>query len=242
MLKKIDTRQKYSEMEKVILKFWKKNKIFEKSVDQRPADKMYSFYDGPPFITGVPHHGTLLSSIVKDCVPRFWTMKGFRVERVWGWDCHGLPAENMVEKKLGIKSKREIEEKVGIEKFVQTCHAETSSIASGWESIVDRIGRWVHFNGAYKTMDKDYMESVWWAFSELYKKGLIYEDVRVSLYCPRCSTPLANFEIAMDHSYQMDKDLAVFVKFEIDSNQPESLLNSKGTNFLVWTTTPLTIA
>ncbi len=233
LLEKIDPRKKYSEMEKEIIGFWKENRIFEKSVEKRSKDKYYSFYDGPPFITGVPHYGTLLSSIVKDAVPRYWTMKGFRVERRWGWDCHGLPAENMVEKKLGIKSKREIEEKIGIAKFNETCLKETSKIADEWEEVIDRIGRWVEFKGAYKTMDKDYMESVWWAFSELFKKGLIYEDVRVSLFCPRCSTPLSNFEIAMDNSYEMDSDPSVFVKMKAKEKE--------NTYFLVWTTTPWTL-
>jgi isoleucyl-tRNA synthetase len=220
-------------MEKEVLSFWKENKTFEKSVSIRSKDKYYSFYDGPPFITGVPHYGTLLSSVVKDAVPRYWTMKGYRVERRWGWDCHGLPAENMVEKKLGIKSKRDIEEKIGIAKFNEICFQETSKIADEWEEVVDRIGRWVEFKNAYKTMDKDYMESVWWAFSELYKKSLIYEDVRISLYCPRCATPLSNFEIAMDNSYEMDSDPSVYVKMKIKGEE--------NVYFLVWTTTPWTL-
>ena len=232
-MKKVSPKQNYSEMEKQVLEFWKKEKVFEKSVESKPEDKIYSFYDGPPFITGVPHYGTLLSSIVKDAIPRFWTMKGYRVDRRWGWDCHGLPAENMVEKKLGIKSKREIEEVVGIQKFNETCFAETSKIADEWENIIDRIGRWVEFKGAYKTMDNDYMESVWWAFSEMNKKGLIYEDVRVSLYCPRCSTPLSNFEIAMDNSYQDDKDPSVYVKLELE--------DEPGKFMIAWTTTPWTL-
>lgn len=238
MFKKVETKQKYSEMEKEVLKFWKKDQTFEKSVKERPKDKMYSFYDGPPFITGVPHHGTLLSSIVKDCVPRYWTMKGYRVERRWGWDCHGLPAENIVEKKLGSKSKKDIEEKIGIEKFNQECYNATSQMSGQWEEIIDRIGRWVEFKGAYKTMDKTFMESVWWAFKELYKKRLIYEDVRVSLYCPRCATPLSNFEIAMDNSYEMDKDPSTFVKFQITNSK---LQTKDDTYFLVWTTTPWTL-
>lgn len=233
MFKKVDTRKKYSEMEKEVIKFWKENKIFEKSLEQRSLEKSYSFYDGPPFITGVPHYGTLLSSIVKDAVPRYWTMKGYRVERRWGWDCHGLPAENMVEKKLGIRSKKEIEEKIGIAKFNEECLRETSQIASEWESVVDRIGRWVEFKNAYKTMDRSYMESVWWAFAQLWKKGLIYEDMRVSLYCPRCSTPLSNFEIAMDNSYEMDSDPSVYIKMKT--------VDEDNTYFLVWTTTPWTL-
>ncbi len=233
MFKKIDPKQNYAEMEKEVLTFWEKEKTFEKSVESRPKDKIYSFYDGPPFITGVPHYGTLLSSVVKDCIPRYWTMRGFRVERRWGWDCHGLPAENMVEKKLGTKSKKDIEEKIGIDKFNQTCLAETSKIAGEWKNIISRIGRWVEFEGAYKTMDNDYMESVWWAFSQLDKKGLIYEDVRVSLYCPRCSTPLSNFEIAMDNSYQEDKDPSVYVKLELE--------DAPGKFMIAWTTTPWTL-
>ncbi len=245
MFKKINPRKKYSEMEKEILNFWKKNKIFEKSVNQRDKKKYYSFYDGPPFITGVPHYGTLLSSIVKDCIPRFWTMKGYRVERRWGWDCHGLPAETMVEKKLGIKNKKEIEEKIGIAEFNRVCLEETSKIASEWEDIIDRIGRWVEFKNAYKTMNVDYMESVWWAFKELFKKGLVYEDMRVSLFCPRCSTPLSNFEIAMDNSYQEDKDPAIFVKFKLKNKFEKKLYSQfkseNETTFLVWTTTPWTL-
>ena len=243
MFKKVDARKKYSEMEKEIEAFWKEDQTFEKSVEARSKDKYYSFYDGPPFITGVPHYGTLLSSIVKDAVPRYWTMKGYRVERRWGWDCHGLPAENMVEKKLGLKSKKDIE-KIGVAKFNEECLKETSKIASEWEEVVDRVGRWVDFKGAYKTMDKGYMESVWWAFSELYKKGLIYEDVRVSLYCPRCSTPLSNFEIAMDNSYEMDSDPSVYVKMRLKTSPQPSPSKGEGagdTYFLVWTTTPWTL-
>jgi isoleucyl-tRNA synthetase len=233
MFKKVDTRKKYSEMEKEVMEFWREDKIFAASVNNRSEDKSYCFYDGPPFITGVPHYGTLLSSIVKDAVPRFWTMKGFRVERRWGWDCHGLPAENMVEKKLGTKSKKDIEEKIGIDKFNEACFAETSKIAGSWEEMIDRIGRWVEMKNAYKTMDKTYMESVWWAFSELHKKGLVYEDVRVSLYCPRCSTPLSNFEIVMDNSYEEDTDTSVYVRVKVKDEE--------NTYFLVWTTTPWTL-
>ncbi len=238
MFKKVDTKQKYSEMEKEVLKFWKKDKTFEKSVEQRSEDKMYSFYDGPPFISGSPHHGTLLSSIVKDCVPRYWTMKGYRVERRWGWDCHGLPAENLVEKKLDSKSKKDIEEKIGIKKFNEECLSAMCEISDEWEAIIDRIGRWIEFKGAYKTMNKDYMESVWWGFKQLYDKDLIYEDVRVSLYCPRCSTPLSNFEIAMDNSYEMDKDPSTYVKLKVKSKK---LKVKEDTYFLVWTTTPWTL-
>ena len=233
MFQPIDNKKKLADLEKEVLAFWNENKIFEKSLENRKDAEQYSFYDGPPFITGVPHWGTLLSSVVKDCFPRFWTMKGYQVERRWGWDCHGLPAEHMVEKKLGTKSKKDIEDKVGIEKFNQTCFEETSRIAGEWEDVIGRIGRWVEFRNAYKTMDKDYMESVWWAFKQLYDKKLVYEDVRISLYCPRCATPLSNFEIAMDNSYQEDTDPTVYVKMKAK--------DWENTYFLVWTTTPWTL-
>ncbi len=229
---KIDPRKKYSAMEQEQLAFWHEHDTFKKSVEQRSKDNAYVFYDGPPFITGVPHYGTLLSSIIKDIVPRYWTMKGKRVERVWGWDCHGLPAENLVEKKLGIKDKREVE-KIGLEKYIDTCHTEMVQGGSLWEDTVERIGRWVNFKGAYKTMDKEYMESVWWAFKELYKKGKIYEGEKVLMYCTRCATPISKAEVAMDNSYQNVTDPSVYVKFPVQGKE--------NTYFLAWTTTPWTL-
>jgi len=243
MFKEVDPKIVPAEREKKTIKFWKKIKAFEKSIENRREAQTYSFFDGPPFITGVPHYGTLLSSIAKDVVPRYWTMKGFRVDRRWGWDCHGLPAENMVEKILGIKSKKEIEEKVGIEKFVRECLRVTSQLSSEWEHYVDRIGRWVDFKNAYRTMDPDYMESVWWAFKELWNKGLIYEDTRISLYCPRCSTPLANFEIAMDNSYEDIEDTSVFARFTLEDKSKDFLgiPHEAEAYFIAWTTTPWTL-
>ena len=152
MFKSVDPKKTPAEREKEIIKFWKENQIFEKTIENRREEKIYSFFDGPPFITGVPHFGTILSSVAKDVVPRYFTMKGFRVDRRWGWDCHGLPAENLVEKKLGSKSKRDIEDKIGIEKFVNECSIVTSKIATEWEDIIDRIGRFVDFkNALYKS-------------------------------------------------------------------------------------------
>lgn len=243
MFKSIDPKKAPAEREKGVIKFWKENQIFEKTIENRREAKSYSFFDGPPFITGVPHFGTILSSVAKDVVPRYFTMKGFRVDRRWGWDCHGLPAENLVEKKLGSKSKRDIEEKIGIEKFVNECFIATSKIAGEWEEIIDRIGRFVDFKNSYKTMDSSYMESVWWAFKELYNKGLVYKDSRISLYCPRCATPLSNFEIAMDNSYQDVTDEAVFVKFNLHHTAKTSLgipLELEA-YFVAWTTTPWTL-
>jgi len=242
MFNKVDPKVKPSEREKKVTSFWKKNKIFEKSIESRREGKIFSFFDGPPFITGVPHYGTLLSSIAKDVVPRYWTMKGYRVDRRWGWDCHGLPAENLVEKKLGVKSKKEIEDKFGIECFNDECFNVTSKLAGDWEVFVDRIGRWVDMKNAYRTMDPDYMESVWWAFKELYDKDLVYKDTRISLFCPRCSTPLANFEIAMDNSYKDVEDTAVYVRFELTATSKEKLkLKDKDVHFVAWTTTPWTL-
>jgi len=230
--KKVDNRKKYSEMEKEQLEFWRENNTFKKSIENRNEKDSYVFYDGPPFITGVPHYGTLLSSIVKDVVPRYWTMKGKRVERTWGWDCHGLPAENLVEKKLGIKDKRGVE-KIGLEKYVKTCHKEMVQGGNEWEKTIERIGRWVEFKNAYKTMDKEYMESVWWAFKELYKKGKIYEGEKVLMYCTRCATPISKSEVAMDNSYKDITDPSVYVKFELE--------DEKGVFMLAWTTTPWTL-
>ncbi|HUS26828.1 MAG TPA: isoleucine--tRNA ligase [Nevskiaceae bacterium] len=226
------TRRKAIEYEKDLVHYWKQHQTFEKSVAMRPKDNAYVFYDGPPFITGVPHHGTLLSSVVKDAVPRYWTMKGKRVERVWGWDCHGLPAEVFTEKKLGIQDKRDIGTKVSLEEYITTCRENMVTTGSEWESTIDRIGRWVDFKGAYKTMDKPYMESVWWAFKQLYEAGKIYEGEKVLLYCTRDATPISKAEVAMDNSYQDVTDPSVFVKFK---------LKGEDASLLAWTTTPWTL-
>lgn len=226
------TRRKAIEYEKDLVEQWKKNKTFERSIEQRDATNSYVFYDGPPFITGIPHHGTLLTSIVKDAVPRFWTMKGMRVERRWGWDCHGLPAEVFTEKKLGIKDKRDIGTKISLEEYITTCRANMVQTGSEWEDTIDRIGRWVDFQGAYKTMDKEFMESVWWAFKELYEKNKIYEGEKVLMYCTRDATPISKAEVAMDNSYQDDTDPSVFVKFKLENSD---------SHLLAWTTTPWTL-
>ena len=223
------------QLETEVLDFWKKNKVFEKSVEKNPADNSYVFYDGPPFISGLPHYGHLLGSIAKDVIPRYWTMKGKRVERVWGWDAHGLTVENKVQKELGIKNRRDIE-KFGLEKFTEECYRYTSQVSAEWEWYVDKIGRWVDFKNAYRTTDQTYMESVIWAFKQLYDKGLIYEGVRTSLYCTTCGTPVSNFEIAMDNSYKDFEDPAITVEFKILTKG-----KFKGDYILAWTTTPWTI-
>ena len=226
------SRRKAIEYEKDLVKQWKDNKTFERSIEQRPASNSYVFYDGPPFITGVPHHGTLLTSVVKDAVPRYWTMRGKRVERRWGWDCHGLPAEVFTEKKLGIKDKRDIGTKITLEEYITTCRTNMVQTGNEWEDTIDRIGRWVDFQGAYKTMDKEFMESVWWAFKELYEKDKIYEGEKVLLYCTRDATPLSKAEVAMDNSYQEDTDPSVYVKFKLKDDDRY---------LLAWTTTPWTL-
>lgn len=229
---KANTRRRALEYEKDLVQQWKKNKTFEKSIEQRSKDDAYVFYDGPPFISGVPHHGTLLSSIVKDAVPRYQTMKGKRIERVWGWDAHGLPAERYTEKKLGIHSRQEVIE-YGLEKYIVATRANMLQTSSAWEDVVDRIGRWVDFKGAYKTMDKDYMESIWWAFKTLYEKGKIYEGEKVLMYCTLDATPLSKAEVTMDAgAYQDVTDPSVFVKFK---------LVGEDTSLLAWTTTPWTL-
>lgn len=227
-----NTRRKPIEYEKDWVQRWKKAKTFEKSIEQRPKDNSYVFYDGPPFITNVPHYGNLLASIIKDAVPRYQTMKGYRVERVWGWDCHGLPAEVATEKKLGIKDKRDIGTKITLENYIIACRDNMVQTGSLWNDTIDRVGRWVDMDNAYKTMDKEYMESVWWAFKELYDKGKIYEGEKVLMYCTRDETPLAKAEIAMDNSYQDVTDPSVYVKFK---------LKDEDTSLLAWTTTPWTL-
>lgn len=231
MFQQVSPQINFAQLEEEILSYWKKNKIFEKSVTSRPDDKKWTFLDGPPFITGMPHYGTLLSSIPKDVFPRFWTMKGYRVRRVWGWDCHGLPAENKVETSLGLTSKREIEEKVGIKKFIDECKLYVSKVSSEWEWYVDHIGRWVDFDHAYKTMDLSYMETVMWVFKSMYDKGYIYKGLRVSLYCPHCATPISNFEVAMDaDNYKEIQDPASTYKYKVEGE--------KDTFILAWSTTP----
>ena len=232
-----NTRRRALEYEKALIEFWKKNQTFEKSIEQRDIDNSYVFYDGPPFITGMPHHGTLLSSVTKDAVPRFWTMRGKRVERRWGWDCHGLPAENFVEKQLGITDRREIGTKWPLATYIEKAKASMVANSEAWESTIERIGRWVDFRGAYRTMDKNYMESVWWAFKTLYEKGLIFEGRKVLMYDTKFSTPVSKAEVTMDNdAYQEVTDPSVFVKFKVVSEG-----ELQDAYLLAWTTTPWTL-
>ena len=227
-----NSRRRALEYEKDWAKRWSKDKTFEKSVKQRPADRQWVFYDGPPFLTGTPHHGHLLVSTVKDAMGRFHTMRGQRVERRWGWDCHGLPAEVFVEKQLGIANKKEIGTKISIEDYVRECRTAMVKTGTEWEDTIDRLGRWVEFKGAYKTMDKEFMESVWWAFKTLYEKGKIYEGEKILVYCTKDATPISKSEVAMENSYQMDTDPSVFVYFKLEDCDEY---------MLAWTTTPWTL-
>ncbi len=222
-----------NEKELETLAFWQENHIFEKSVATPAGDiskGAYSFYDGPPFATGLPHHGSLMAGTVKDVIPRYQTMKGNSVRRVWGWDCHGLPIENLIEKKLGLRSKKDIEE-YGIDKFNRDAYESVLEYEEEWKSIIPRVGRWVDMEHPYKTMDATYTESIWWAWKTLYEKGLAYEGNKMMHICPRCETPLAQSEVGLE--YTDVTDISVTAKFE--------LADEPGTFVLAWTTTPWTL-
>ncbi|MFH0776046.1 MAG: isoleucine--tRNA ligase [Patescibacteria group bacterium] len=227
---KIDPKQSFPKMEEEILAFWQKEKIFEKSLAKNPAEKEFKFFDGPPFATGLPHYGHILQGVIKDLIPRYKTMRGYRVPRVWGWDCHGLPVENLIEKELNLASKKDIED-FGIAKFNEKCRESVLRFAEEWKKTVARMGRWIDMEHAYKTMDLEFMDSVWWVFGELWKKGLIYEGLKPMHVCPRCATPLSNFEVGLN--YKDITDLSAIAKFELE-DEPNTFL-------LAWTTTPWTL-
>jgi isoleucyl-tRNA synthetase len=228
-----------NEQEKKILEFWKEKKIFEKSIEERDENKPYVFYDGPPFATGLPHYGHLVGSTMKDVVPRFWTMNGYRVERKWGWDCHGLPIENIIEKKLNLASKKDIED-YGIGKFNEACRDTVLTYAEEWKKVIERMGRWVDMENDYKTMDVPYMESVWWVFKQLWDKGYVYEGKKAMHVCPRCVTPLSNFEVTQ--GYKDVKDISATAKFKIkDGKEKFGVGGDEYLYILAWTTTPWTL-
>ena len=235
------TAPDFNKLEQDILKFWDENKIFEKSLEATKTCEPYIFYDGPPFATGLPHYGHILASTIKDAIPRYQTMKGRFVRRRWGWDCHGLPIENIVEQNLKISGKKQIEE-LGVDRFNKVCRDNVLKFADEWGKTVKRMGRWVDFENSYKTMDTSYQESVWWALQQIWNKGLIYEDRKVLLYCSRCETPISNFEVAMDNSYKDVTEESVYAKFKLVPRQRiiNDLTNDK-TYCLAWTTTPWTL-
>ena len=241
MYKPVDPKADFPKQEEEILKYWKENDTFKKSVDQREGCEEYVFFDGPPFATGLPHFGHFIPSTIKDIIPRYQTMKGKKVERRFGWDCHGLPVENLIEKELGINSKHEIEE-LGIDKFNDKCKASVLKYTSEWRTTITRMGRWVDFDHDYKTMNPDYMESFWWVAKSLWDKGLIYEGKYILPYCSRCSTVLSTHELAQ--GYKDVNDMTVTVRFKITKapegvNDPE--MANGNTYFIAWTTTPWTL-
>ncbi len=231
-MKSVPSSTNFPKLEEQILHYWKKNSIFKKSLKKNQGAAPYIFYDGPPFATGLPHYGHILTSYIKDTIPRYFTMKGMFVDRRWGWDCHGLPIEYEVEKALNVNGKTEIE-KFGIENFNKKCSDIVLQYADEWIDIIHRIGRWVDFDRQYKTMDLSYMESVIWVFSELFRNNLIYESQKVVAYCNRCQTPLSNFETGLDDSYRKKEDPAITVKLK-DRDDPNI-------HYLIWTTTPWTL-
>ncbi len=231
MYKQVNQKQSFPEMENDILKYWKENKIFEESIHSRENSDEFSFYDGPPFATGTPHYGHILAWTIKDVIPRYQTMQWHKVKRVFGWDCHWLPIENIVEKKLNISWKDDIENKVWIYDFNETCRNNVLTFTEEWKKTVDRTGRWVDMENAYHTMDTNFMESVWWVFKSIYDKWLIYEWNRVVPYCPRCTTPLSNFEV--NQWYKDKQSKTVTVKFKVKWSENKYIL--------AWTTTPWTL-
>ena len=225
------------EIQDKVLGFWNQNQIFEKSVEEKKGGEVV-FYDGPPFPTGKPHHGTVLVSFIKDMIARYWTMRGFSVPRVWGWDCHGLPIEHQAETLMGIEDKNEIERSIGIDKFNEKCFEIVSSNNDAWIDYVNQMARWVDYDGAYKTMNKPFMESVMWVFKQCYKKGYIYRDYRVTPYCMHCETSLSISDTRESDSTRLRQDRWIIAKFKLDL-APE--INGKPTYMLAWTTTPWTL-
>ncbi|HEY1116248.1 MAG TPA: class I tRNA ligase family protein, partial [Acidimicrobiales bacterium] len=230
----VDAHPSFPELEKAIIGRWEAEKTFERSIDQREGDDEFVFYDGPPFANGLPHYGHLLTGFVKDAVPRYQTMRGRKVERRFGWDCHGLPAEMEAEKRLDVSGRMAIEA-LGVDVFNAECRTLVSGTADSWHSYVSRQARWVDMANDYKTMDLSFMESVMWAFKTLHDKGLAYEGQRVLPYCWECETPLSNFETRMDDAYRERQDPALTVWFELTSGA------HAGKRLLVWTTTPWTL-
>ena len=241
----LDANPDFAKLEEGIASFWKEHRIFEKSVENRAEKKAdgstnaYVFYDGPPFANGLPHYGHLLTGYVKDAIARYHTMKGSRVERRFGWDCHGLPAEMGAEKELNIAGRLAIID-YGIGKFNEYCRTSVMKYTQEWEYYVTRQGRWVDFKNDYKTMDKNFMESCLWAFKELYNKGLIYESMRVMPYSWAAETPVSNFETRIDNATREREDKAAYVKFRL-REKPKGAPDAENYYLIAWTTTPWTL-
>ena len=230
MFKDVSNKTNFPKDEEETLQFWDKEKIFEQSVTHNPESETYFFYDGPPFATGLPHYGHILAGTIKDVVPRYQTMRGKRIERRFGWDCHGLPVEFEVEKELGLKGKEDID-KMGIAAFNEKCRSIVLRYTKEWKNTVRRMGRWVDVEHDYKTMDADFMESIWWVFKTLWEKGLIYESGKIVAYSTRLMTPLSNFEVNL--GYRDVSDPSITIKFKLKDRE--------NTYMLAWTTTPWTL-
>ena len=233
--RRVGARLDSTDLESRVLELWDEVDAFARSVDMRPANNEYTFYDGPPFPTGSPHYGNLLAGVIKDIVPRYWTMRGYRVERRFGWDTHGLPIEMEVEKELGLSGPRQIAD-FGIDRFNEACRTRVQANTESWEYITRRLGRWIDFEDDYKTMDVEFMESVWWVFKTLWDKGLVYKDFKVLPYSWGATTTLSNFEANLD--YREVDDPAITLRLEIvDDADPVA----GGDYLLIWTTTPWTL-
>ncbi|MEL6713027.1 MAG: isoleucine--tRNA ligase, partial [Planctomycetota bacterium] len=242
-MKPVQPEVDFPALEERVLEHWDRTDAFRRSVEERPDDpgSHFVFYDGPPFATGLPHYGHFVASVLKDVVPRYWTMKGKRVERRWGWDCHGLPVENETQKELGLASKEDVDA-LGIEKFNEACRGIVLRYTKEWRSSIRRLGRWVDYERGYRTMDADFMESVWWVFAQLWKKGRIYEGYRVQPVSPALGTPLSNFEVALGpqerdpvtkkEGHKRRQDPSLTVRFALEDEDA---------NLWAWTTTPWTL-
>ncbi len=239
MFKQPNPREDFYKLSEDVNKFWKDENIFQRSIDEKPENDRYVFIDGPPFVTGTPHYGSLLSSITKDPVTRFWTMRGKRVRRVWGWDCHGLPIEEKVSKKLNLHTRKEIEA-YGVDKYVAACRDHIQEVTDQWGWYIDSVGRWVDMDNAYYTMNPEFNESVLWVFKQMWDKGLVYKDRRVSLFSTDTATPVSEFEVAESNNYKDIDDLSIFVKFKINAD-PNNLFGGEQVSLVAWTTTPWTI-
>lgn len=239
MFKKVDPKQSFPQMEEEVLKYWNENKIFEESVEHRKKAKKYVFFDGPPFANGLPHYGHILANVLKDSVTRYWTMKGFYVPRTNGWDCHGLPVEYEIEKELNLSARKDILN-YGVENFNNKCRESVFRYTKDWEGTLKRIGRWVDFSDSYATLDNTYMETIWWIFKQIWDKKLVYSGFKSMHICPRCETPLSNFEVSQ--GYKDVTDLSATVKFKLKEDALKAIkADGEDVYVLAWTTTPWTL-
>ena len=239
MFKRVDLKQAFPKLEEEVLKYWEENKIFEKSVENRKKKKKYVFFDGPPFANGLPHYGHILANVIKDAVTRYWTMKGYFVPRRNGWDCHGLPVEYEIEKELGTNGRKDIVN-YGVEKFNNKCRESVFSYTKEWEETLKRIARWVDFGDSYATLENNYMETIWWIFKQIWDKKLVYSGFKSMHICPRCETPLSNFEVSQ--GYKDVTDLSATLKFKLKEDALKALgMSGEIIYVLAWTTTPWTL-